>query len=162
MRAVSTRAPTGRLMVLSCLAAVLPGVLPFAAVRPVIRPAVARPAVRMVAPAEEAPPADDVDAALDALVRAEVEACFAGMEEALASGDEQKALALIQTQGKQVLSNVLSQLEDEGQLLSSQLSSRVEELATDQRTEMLKKYDAQCVPCPCRTPAHFACLLSRN
>jgi len=101
--------------------------------------------------AEEAPAAAgaadaDADAELDALVRREVEAAFAGMEEALASGDEKKALSLIQTQGKEVLGNVLSQLESEGKLLSSELEARLETLASDQKVEMLKKYDEEYAP----------------
>ena len=81
------------------------------------------------------------EAALEALVRREVEAAFAGMETTLASGDEQAALALIQSQGDEVMNSVLSELEDNGQLLSSKLSARVEELARSKQTEMLKKYD---------------------
>jgi hypothetical protein len=83
------------------------------------------------------------EAALDALVRKEVEACFAGLEDALATGDEKAALSLIQSQGKQVLGNVLTQLEEEGKLVSEQITKKVEAMATDQRTEVLKKYDEQ-------------------
>ena len=94
---------------------------------------------------------DEIDeAAIDALVRREVEAAFAGLEEALNSGDEQAALALIQSQGKEVLNNVLEQLEDDGQLLSSTIASRIEELTTSSRTEMMQRYDDECA----RTPAH--------
>ena len=78
---------------------------------------------------------------LDALVRQEVEAAFAGLEETLASGDEQEALALIQSQGKEVLENVLQKLEDDGQLLSANLATRVEALAKETRVQILKDYD---------------------
>jgi len=80
---------------------------------------------------------------LEELVRKEVEACFAGLETALATGDEEAALALIQTQGKQVLNNVLEQLDSEGKLLSNTLSERLEELASTQRVDMLKKFDEE-------------------
>ena len=100
---------------------------------------------------EDTPAASDdtaADAALDAMVRQEIEAAFAGLEEAIATGDEEAALALIQTQGKEVLNNVLKQLDNDGKLLSSNLTMRVESLATSQRTEMLKKYDAQYAAAP--------------
>jgi len=80
---------------------------------------------------------------IDELVRREVEACFAGLETALANGDEKAALSLIESQGKQVMGNVLAQLEDDGQLLSSSLSKRIEELAKDEKVELLKRYDEQ-------------------
>ena len=110
-----------------------------------VLPARQSPVAAMTADKDAADAMDDEEAELDALVRAEVEACFAGLEEALATGDEKAALAVIQTQGKQVLSNVLTQMEDDGKLLSSTLAARVEEIATEERTEMLKRYDAQCV-----------------
>ena len=109
--------------------------------------------------------ADDVEAVIDDLVRKEVEACFAGMEDALASGDEQAALSLIETQGKQVLSNVLTQLEDDGKLLSSSLSSKIEAAASEQRVEMLKKYDQECVlraHTHCNAPSPFFSRLPRS
>ena len=78
---------------------------------------------------------------MDALIKREVLAAFAGLEESFAAGDDDKALELIQTQGKTVLANVLSRLEDEGQLLSAKLSARLEQLADEQTAEMLKKYE---------------------
>jgi hypothetical protein len=83
------------------------------------------------------------DDALDQLVRQEVEAAFAGLEESLSSGDDDAAIALIQSQGKNILGNVLAKLEEEGTLLSSTLSSQIEELASTRQVELLKKYNAQ-------------------
>ena len=92
---------------------------------------------------------DEIDeAAIDALVRREVEAAFAGLEEALNSGDEKAALALIQSQGKEVLGNVLSQLEDDGQLLSSTIATRIEELTTTSKADVMRRYDNECARSP--------------
>ena len=105
-----------------------------------IRPHQQRASLAAIAASE--PAADPLgDEALDALVRAEVEAAFAGLEASLASGDEAAALAIIQTQGKEVLGNVLQKLENDGQLLSATISDRIEALAGDQSTELLKRYD---------------------
>ena len=85
--------------------------------------------------------ADSNDSAMDELIRQEIEAAFAGLEESLADGDDEKAIALIQEQGKTVLGKVLARMEEEGSLLSASLSSQVEELAATQTTEMLKRYE---------------------
>jgi hypothetical protein len=153
MRMGSSRAAPNVLLLLACLLPVLAGfACAPAAARPALRTTtslqLAKAAVMAEPEAEEEAAAagadDETDAVIDALVRAEVEACFAGLEEALATGDEKAALALIESQGKQVLGNVLTQLEEDGQLLSSQISAKVEALATDRRVEMLKAYDSQC------------------
>ena len=81
------------------------------------------------------------DAALDALVRKEIEAAFAGMEEKFASGDDDAALKIMQDESKTVLNNVFAKLEADGQLLSSNLASRIEDLAADRSTELLAKYE---------------------
>merc|ERR1719263_614256 len=84
------------------------------------------------------PGADDE---LDAMIRSEIETAFSGLEEALASGDEEEALARIQSQGKVVMKNVLQKMDDDGKLLSSTLATQIEELASTRSVEMLKKYD---------------------
>lgn len=96
--------------------------------------------IRLVSPS---PSPNLDDAALDALIREEVEAAFAGLEETLAGEDDDAALALIQNQGRQVLNNVMEKLEDEGALLSSTLAERIESSMSDQKIELLKKYDEQ-------------------
>jgi hypothetical protein len=99
-------------------------------------------ALVMVASSQTATEAiSEPDDDMDALIKREVLAAFAGLEESFAAGDDDKALELIQTQGKTVLASVLSRLEDEGQLLSSKLSARLEQLADEQTAEMLKKYE---------------------
>jgi hypothetical protein len=112
---------------------------------PAMLSAVARPRPPVAALAMVADHVEDIsEEAIDELVRQEVEACFAGLETALANGDEKAALALIESQGRQVMGNVLAQLEDDGKLLSSSLSKRIEELATNEKVELLKRYDEQC------------------
>jgi len=86
---------------------------------------------------------EDTSFDFDELVRQEVEAAFAGLEESLASGDDEKALALIQSQGKTVLSNVLQRMEEEGELLSATLSTRIEEIASAKTKDVLDRYDSQ-------------------
>lgn len=81
------------------------------------------------------------DAELDALVRKEIEAAFAGMEEKFATGDDDAALQILQEQGKTVLANVFAKLESDGQLLSSNLASQYEDIAADRSTELLRKYE---------------------
>jgi len=111
---------------------------------PAMLSAVARPRPPVAALAMVADHVEDIsEEAIDELVRQEVEACFAGLETALANGDEKAALALIESQGRQVMGNVLAQLEDDGKLLSSSLSKRIEELATNEKVELLKRYDEQ-------------------
>lgn len=83
------------------------------------------------------------EAELDKLVRAEIEAAFAGLEEKFANGEDEEAIEIIRTQGKTVLSNVLEKLEEDGQLLSGQLASRIEELAEDQSTQLLARYEGE-------------------
>jgi len=101
-----------------------------------------RPAVhlQLSAPDKSAVDLDD-DADFDELVRQEVQAAFAGLEESLSSGDDEKALEQIRTQGKTVLANVLKRMEDEGQLLSATLSTQLEELASEQTSALLERYE---------------------
>ena len=83
----------------------------------------------------------DADDAMDELIRQEIEAAFAGLEESFANGEDDQALELIQSQGKQVLGKVLARLEEDGQLLSAQLTERLESLASDQTMEMMKRQE---------------------
>ena len=91
---------------------------------------------------------DELDSNLDALVRAEVEAAFAGLEKTL-DADDDEALRVIEEQGQVVMQSVLDKLEAEGQLLSSSLTSQIELLS------MTKQKQATHPPCnsaPSRSP----------
>jgi len=78
---------------------------------------------------------------MDELIRQEIMAAFEGLEESFADGDDDEAIALIQAQGATVFEKVLARLEDDGQLLSAQLSSRIETLAGESTREMLERYE---------------------
>lgn len=93
-------------------------------------------APRMMASAQE-------EEELDELVRKEIEAAFAGLEEKFAKGEDEEAIEIIRTQGKTILGNVLEKLEEDGQLLSSQLAGRIEELASKQSTDLLERYEGE-------------------
>ncbi|KAL1512096.1 hypothetical protein AB1Y20_005367 [Prymnesium parvum] len=84
---------------------------------------------------------DELEATLDALVRAEVEAAFAGLEASL-DADDEKALQLIEQKGQEVMQNVLDKLEADGKLLSSALTSQIELLSMTKQKQMLEEYDA--------------------
>ena len=91
----------------------------------------------------ESQAADVEDDKFDAMIREEIEKAFEGLEESIARGDEDQAIDLIQSQGKEVLANVLSRMEEDGTLLSASLAERVERLAGDQTQALLGRYDAE-------------------
>jgi hypothetical protein len=80
---------------------------------------------------------------LDKLVRAEIEAAFAGLEEKFANGEDEEAIKIIQSQGAGVLSSVLEKLDEDGKLLSGQLASKIEALATDESALLLERYSQE-------------------
>ena len=123
-----------------------PNAASFAAPRSLRRAslAVSRAATPCRRPTMQAPRLDDAaEAALDALVRQEIESAFAGLEESLAAGDDDALEQLIRDQGKVVLDNVMRNLEDEGDLLSSQLAEQIEAKMRNEKIELLKKCDEQ-------------------
>lgn len=71
---------------------------------------------------------DELEAAIDALVRAEVEAAFSGLQKTL-DADDEEALKMIEQKGKEVMQKVLAKLDEDGKLLTSSLGKEVEELA---------------------------------
>lgn len=96
----------------------------------------ALPSMSSSQPAETA--ADDQ---MDELIREEIIKAFAGLEESLSNGEDERAIELIQTQGKTILTNVLARMEEDGQLLSASLSEKVEKLAEDQTADLLSAYE---------------------
>ena len=80
---------------------------------------------------------------LDKLVRAEIEAAFAGLEEKFANGEDEEAIKIIQSQGAGVLSAVLDKLDEDGKLLSGQLANKIEQLAADESAQMVERYERE-------------------
>ena len=97
----------------------------------------------MVMAESESQAADIEDDKFDAMIREEIEKAFAGLEESLTRGGDDEAIVLIQSQGKEVLANVLSRMEEDGTLLSASIADRVEQLAGDQTQALLERYEAK-------------------
>lgn len=97
--------------------------------------------IAMAEPIIEGTPSDSDDD-LDAMIRREVEAAFAGLEDSLAAEGEE-GVALIQSQTKLIMDNVLQKFDQDQMQLSSALDEKVQALAAKKRVELMKKYDAR-------------------
>lgn len=116
-----------------------------AAFGPTIRPRGLRPAsttvVRSAQVACSVP--ESPDAALDELIRREVESAFAELDasDGLTEEEEGELDALIEAKGDMVLRNVLNKLESDGDQLAATLQRQVASYTKERQVEMLRKFD---------------------
>lgn len=90
---------------------------------------------------------DDLESALDRLVRSEVEAALSGLEASLTTDDD-NAIKLMEQKGQEVMANVLKRLEEDGEVLSSSLSAQIEALTLARQKEVTGHAASSLGACP--------------
>mmetsp|Transcript_8535 Transcript_8535/g.17170 ORF Transcript_8535/g.17170 Transcript_8535/m.17170 type:complete len:226 (-) Transcript_8535:250-927(-) len=84
---------------------------------------------------------DSSDAALDELIRREVEAAFKDIDIELSEGDTRELDELVAEKGDAVMRSVLRKLESDGEQLAAALEEQVAAYTKEQQIEMLRKFD---------------------
>jgi len=85
------------------------------------------------------------DAAIDELIRREVETAFAELDarNGLTEEEEGELDAIIEAKGDLVLRNVLDKLESDGDQLAASLQRQVTSYTKERQVEMLRKFDEE-------------------
>ena len=88
---------------------------------------------------------DSADAALDEMIRREVEAAVEGMDgiEGFSEEEQGELDKLIADKGDLVMRNVLSKLESDGDQLAATLQAQVASYTRQAQVEMLRKFDEE-------------------
>ena len=99
-------------------------------------------------------PPENSDAALDEMIRREVEAAFKGMEVDFSGNDERELDELIAEKGDAVMRTVLSKLESDGEQLAAALEEQVAACANPNRHPNPNSYTRTPTHTPTPTPFH--------
>ena len=86
---------------------------------------------------------DSADAALDELIRREVEAAFKDFEVGIEESDSRELDELIAQKGDAVMKTVLAKLDSDGEQLAAALEEQVAAYTKEQQVEMLRKFDEE-------------------
>ena len=84
---------------------------------------------------------DSADAALDELIRREVEAAFKDFDVGIEESDSRELDELIAQKGDAVMKTVLAKLDSDGEQLAAALEEQVAAYTKEQQVEMLRKFD---------------------
>ena len=123
-------------MVLLGLLGITAAFLPTARHRPVSHPQLRSGLHRTACSAPESS-----DAALDELIRREVEAAFQNLDVGLDESDARGLDELVAEKGDAVMKTVLAKLESDGEQLAAALEEQVAAYTKEQQIEMLRKFD---------------------
>lgn len=86
---------------------------------------------------------DSADAALDELIRREVEAAFKDFDVGIEESDSRELDELIAQKGDAVIKTVLAKLDRDGEQLAATLEEQVAAYTKEQQVEMLRKFDEE-------------------